>query len=73
MIHYQDFNQLYKNCREKFLSLNSKILQTFLRTYYCFQTGKKLPKKVVRASILIDTQSFDIQKNQNTKILIHKL
>jgi len=64
----EDFNELYKNCREKFPILNSKVLQTFLRNHYCFQTGKKLPKKAVKASIYIDTQSFDVQKDETTKL-----
>ena len=64
----EDFNSLYKICREKFPELNSKVLQSFLRNYYCFQKGKKLPKKIVNASILIDTQSFNLKYNSNTKL-----
>lgn len=63
----KNFNLLYQNCREKFPTLNSRVVQTFLRMHYCFQESKKLPKKVVKASLYID-QSFDIQKNETTKL-----
>lgn len=61
------WNELYKSCRIKFPNLNSKVVQNFLRLNYFNCKGKKLPKKSVKASILIDFQSFDVQKT-DTKL-----
>ncbi len=64
------FNQkkLYHQCRRFFPELNSKFIQNFIRYYYFFKKGQKLPKKQVKSSINIDYQSFNILIN-NSNVL----
>lgn len=57
---------LYKDCRNKFPKLNSKVLQNFISLYQ--KVGKKkLPKVPKKAAIYID-QSFNIKFDSNTKL-----
>jgi len=61
-----DFNSLYKDCRMKFPSLNSKILQNFLKLYRPIK-NKKLPKNSIKSIIILDYQNFNILYDENTK------
>jgi putative transposase len=58
---------LYHYCRLYFPKLNSKLVQNFIRHNYRPLSGKKLPKNIVKSSLLVDTQSFNVQK-KDTKI-----
>lgn len=61
------FNQknLYHQCRKMFPEINSKLIQNFCRYNYKVVKGKKLPKKPVSPSLIIDSQNFDFQKTEN--------
>ena len=61
-----DQKELYKDCRNKFPNINSKVTQKFLQLYQP-KKGKKLPKKPISPSIIID-QNFDFQINNSTKL-----
>jgi len=61
-----DQKTLYHDCRIRFPELNSKHLQQFLK-FYSTIGRKKLPKSVVKPSIIIDNQNFHLQYNENTK------
>jgi len=63
------FNQkmLYHQCRRFFPELNSKVIQNFIRFSYSIKKGMKLPKKPVNSSIILDYQSFYVEKSSKTK------
>jgi IS605 OrfB family transposase len=59
--------ELYKICREKFPSINSKILQNFISIYKPIRKKSKPKHKAIKSSIYLDYQ------NQNVKITNNKL
>jgi putative transposase len=64
--NWKSLTPLYKACRDKFPSLNSKLVQNFLRFH--FVTPKKKPKhKPPCASMVIDYQSFGLKIDETTK------
>lgn len=61
-----DQKMLYNHCRKMFPELNSKVSQNFCKCYFPTK-GKKLPKKPIAPSILLD-QSFYVETSSKTKL-----
>ena len=57
---WSDQKELYHRCRVEFPSLNSKVLQNFLRFFYKPQKGKRLPKQPVRPTVVLDYQNYNL-------------
>jgi IS605 OrfB family transposase len=62
---WNDHKTLYHHCRRFFPELNSKFVQNFIRYSYTFKEEQKPTKKVVKAGIFVDYQSFNFQINSN--------
>ena len=59
---------LYKECRNHFPELNSKVVQNFIRYGYTTQSRRHKPKKPVKASLFIDYQNFGLLEDSKTKL-----
>ncbi len=62
---FYNFKTLYHLCRKNFSSINSKILQNFIKLYQ-LKPGKKSPKSPINPLIYID-QNFNIEVDSSKK------
>jgi putative transposase len=62
---FYNFKTLYHLCRKNFPSINSKILQNFIKLYQ-LKPGKKSPKSPINPLIYID-QNFNIKFDSSKK------
>ena len=62
---FYNFKTLYHLCRKNFPSINSKILQNFIKLYQ-LKPGKKSPKSPINPLIYID-QNFNIEVDSSKK------
>jgi IS605 OrfB family transposase len=66
--NWKQLMPLYNACRREFPTLNSKVVQNFLRFHFVSPNKFKKPKKPPRASIIVDYQSFGMIFDETTKL-----
>ena len=62
--YWYNFKTMYHDCREKFPTLNSKILQNFLQLYRPIK-DRTLPEKPIKPNIVLN-QNFNIKYQKDT-------
>jgi len=70
--YWFDFKEMYRDCRDRYPKLNSKMTQNLLRLYHPFSDQfltdeDRFPKHPVKANIILDNQNFDLEFNPDTK------
>jgi len=58
----------YHECRKKFPTLNSKVIQNFLKFHFITPNCKMKPKQPPKPSIIIDYQSCELKIDTTTKL-----